>query len=569
MSCCDSKECKGDSYTVSTVNYNLEKGKAQLQLLKNQKPVKCGKTLEVSVLMIPNSGSILQQTQCQKIKIDCEGNYKVSFQAGSENQVRIETVYRFDDCCEKLKIFTILTPNKNLGISPLSYLGLSGDLKELELYALIQRCNLLTIKCTGLDHKLPKPDQLGPCRSSRAMAIAHIALSDAFNSVKKQFELYSPIGYEPKADVHTAMIQANYLALKSLFPQQADRIDKEFTELLNQIENSRAKIFGLDVGTKSAKAILKSRHDDGSQHPEVFDAPETTPEFGKWSKAPPDSNIGGSIALGRHWCDVKTFSGMTKEQYTGKFRCPPPPSGETSSYLAAFNQVKAVGGDNIITASSRDADETEAGIYWAYDGVPSLCAPPRLFNQLVVHIGTQYRFSPEKLLRTLVLANVAMADTGIISWESKYFYSVWRPITGIRYPDQKNPEAMPSSHWTCLGAPASNTSTQVNFTPPFPAYPSGHATFGGTVFQLLRVMLGGDNHPFTFVSDEYDGVTKDNHGVVRPFKPRSFERLSQAEMENGRSRLYLGIHWCFDSTSGINQGTKIANWYLENKFKSF
>ncbi len=42
-------------------------------------------------------------------------------------------------------------------------------------------------------------------------------------------------------------------------------------------------------------------------------------------------------------------------------------------------------------------------------------------------------------------------------------------------------------------------------------------------------------------------MTLDNEGQVRPLIPRSFETLSEAEEENGQSRIYLGIHWSFDN----------------------
>ena len=101
--------------------------------------------------------------------------------------------------------------------------------------------------------------------------------------------------------------------------------------------------------------------------------------------------------------------------------------------------------------------------------------------------------------------------------------------------------------------------TGPNFTPPFPAYPSGHAAFGGAVFQTLRHFYGADAIPFTFVSDEFNGKTQHNNGWVRPLIPRSFASLSQAEEENGQSRIYLGIHWSFDKTAGIAQGRRIAD----------
>ena len=121
-----------------------------------------------------------------------------------------------------------------------------------------------------------------------------------------------------------------------------------------------------------------------------------------------------------------------------------------------------------------------------------------------------------------------------------------------------NPNTVGDPLFSPLGAPASNL-TGPNFTPPFPSYPSGHATFGGALFQTLRDFYGTDNIPFTFISDEFNGETVGNDGQIRPLIPRSFATLSQAEEENGQSRIYLGIHWSFDKTEGIAQGRKVGH----------
>jgi len=76
-----------------------------------------------------------------------------------------------------------------------------------------------------------------------------------------------------------------------------------------------------------------------------------------------------------------------------------------------------------------------------------------------------------------------------------------------------------------------------------------------------------DRIRFTFVSDEFNGVTTDNLGNVRPLIPRTFPNLSAAEEENGQSRIYLGIHWEFDKTEGILQGRRIADFVLANAFQ--
>ena len=64
----------------------------------------------------------------------------------------------------------------------------------------------------------------------------------------------------------------------------------------------------------------------------------------------------------------------------------------------------------------------------------------------------------------------------------------------------------------------------------------------------------------------FDGVTVDNQGQVRPLLPRSFASLSLAEEENGQSRIYLGIHWAFDKTEGIAQGRAVADYVFMNAF---
>jgi len=61
-------------------------------------------------------------------------------------------------------------------------------------------------------------------------------------------------------------------------------------------------------------------------------------------------------------------------------------------------------------------------------------------------------------------------------------------------------------------------------------------------------------------------VTLDIQGVARQLHPRTFTSLSQAEKENGQSRIYLGIHWAFDKTEGIVQGRRVADYVFENAF---
>ena len=268
-----------------------------------------------------------------------------------------------------------------------------------------------------------------------------------------------------------------------------------------------------------------------------------------------------------------------------QFRSPPFPKFDTEEYAREFNEVYDKGGDGIVTPTTRTEDETDMGIFWAYDGVPTLCAPPRLYNYIILHIAKQKKTSMLDMLRLLTIENVAMADAAIAAWDTKYFYRIWRPVVGINQAsgDPFTNETTPYGSnqlitiaeqakgnflpiFSPLGAPSTNGNGP-NFTPPFPAYVSGHAVFGGTVFQILRDFYGTDDIPFTFVSDELNGQTLDNHGNVRPLKPRSFANLKAAEYENAKSRIYLGIHWDIDSTEGIKMGHKVGALALDNLYR--
>jgi len=116
----------------------------------------------------------------------------------------------------------------------------------------------------------------------------------------------------------------------------------------------------------------------------------------------------------------------------------------SADYTTAYDEVKSIGGDGIGTPTTRTAEQTFIAIFWAYDGTPSLCAPPRLYNQITVQIADQMKISTSDFARLLALVNTAMADAAMSVWDSKYYYDFWRPITGIR---ESDPGTGSSSAW--------------------------------------------------------------------------------------------------------------------------
>ncbi len=253
-----------------------------------------------------------------------------------------------------------------------------------------------------------------------------------------------------------------------------------------------------------------------------------------------------------------------------------PPCGlDDDEYVSALRQVRAKGCMPELMgalpgpwfADRRTPDEAVIGIYWAYDGANRLGTPPRLYNQIIRLVAAQQNNSEGDNARLFAFVNAAMADAGILAWEQKYCHDLWRPVVGIREhsrslgpaatqaEDDLSNNADPS--WLPLGAPNTNNTALKNFTPPFPAYPSGHATFGAAAFHITRLFYGeaagskGSDPLFdglSFVSDEMNGGNRDNRGTVRPRHLRKFDKgLWQMIIENGMSRVYLGVHWVFDS----------------------
>ncbi len=438
--------------------------------------------------------------------------------------------------------------------------------------------NRIAVDASGLDHTPPAAgenrlfgEQLGPGRASRAMAIVHIAMFDAVNAIVGGYHGYTGIGGAPRgASMDAAIAKAAHDTLIAVFPSQRRAFDALYAEDLKQMGgHGISKLQGIWAGRSAAAAILAMRGHDGSagDDPLMGTEWETREEPGHWRQDP----IGQSpIALGAKWGKVRPFVLRSGSQ----FRVSPPPPMESARYTRAFNEAKSFGGDGITTPTERTDEQTQIGIYWAYDGTPSLCAPPRLYNQIVATISARSDNVVE-LARLFALVNVALADAGIAIWESKYHYDFWRPVTGIREADEGtgptgagdgNPATFGDPTFVPLGSPASNLSGP-NFTPPFPTYPSGHAGFGGALFQILRRFYGTDRLAFTLVSDELNGVTVDHEGQVRPYAPRSFSSFSEAEEENGQSRIYLGIHWEFDKTAAIVQGRRVGNYVYNHAFR--
>lgn len=397
--------------------------------------------------------------------------------------------------------------------------------------------------------------QPGPIRTSRAMAIVHLAIHDAVAfknglaaaSYLNKKGIVHTIGAAPSGSVDDIVAGAAVTTLKAMYPRYQALIDDSYDGTVNARFN-----YGVDI----ANALLAARDNDGYDvmltPPQVMD-----PVYSQHRADPFDP---GQPRLGLAWGDVTRFTGNAHQPLDAYPGHGSPDLLTDSGYKADYDEVVQYGSAD---RRSRTADQERMGVYWAYDGVMNLGVPPRLYNQIARKIVMGKSLSVAKTAELFAQINVAMADAGIDAWHYKYLYDLWRPVVGVRA--EPAPDGDP--FWTPHGAPQTNVTGPTNFTPPFPAYPSGHATFGAALFQSLRLALdtaagpittaevmaeedGGTPHnakeTFTFTSDELDGVTFDSSGSVRQAVPITFNNYARPVWENSVSRIYLGVHWRFD-----------------------
>ncbi|ARK09213.1 hypothetical protein A6C57_02110 [Fibrella sp. ES10-3-2-2] len=472
--------------------------------------------------------------------------------------------------------------------------------------------NLVALDANRESHTNEKGEQTGPTLSSRALAIVHLAMHDAYAAILNlpTWPTYLPIASIPGAPTAStapelAIAGAAFTALNALFPSQKDYFAQQLHLLGGRKESEEHQ-----YGEKVAKAMLQDRKFDPGANAGNY-VPPARRNAHQVDPDNPNQGFHGPL----YGAGSKGFA------ITARHELATPPN-DNAVYRAALKQVRYKGikpalsgtlpSQSTVSPTSlnipkRTADETIIGLFWGYDGAIDLGTPPRLYNQIIRKIAIAKTNSLADNLQLFTLVNVAMADAGILAWDQKYIHEFCRPVIGIRtYDASSDPDSTTSTNpisrsadpfWLPLGAPSSNSANRVtvmvpqksfpfavtqtaqtkNFTPNFPAYPSGHATFGAAAFHMTRLFYGSanggvdlpttpnagnnitpdtlidqaaagmNNTPFYFVSEEMNNKTQTNEGEVRPLHRRRFNSLWDMIIENGISRVYLGVHWVFDA----------------------
>ena len=163
-----------------------------------------------------------------------------------------------------------------------------------------------------------------------------------------------------------------------------------------------------------------------------------------------------------------------------------------------------------------------------------------IFNSLLRNLADTRLPDIGDKARLFALASLAVADSQITVYETKYYYNFWRPITAIQEGDNDgNPLTEGDATWV----PFSNT-------PPYPDHTSGANNVSGAFTGMLRLFFGTDEIDYALTSPVAGLLTN----------PRTYHSFSQAAEEVVDVRILQGIHFRSADEEGRTQGERVAHW---------
>ena len=366
--------------------------------------------------------------------------------------------------------------------------------------------NDIALNASGLDHTPVAPgedrvfgEQLGPARASRAMAIVHIAIFDAVNAIAGGYQSYTGLRLRPAGtSLDAAIAQAAHDTLVALFPSQRASFDALLAEDLGQHA-------GADAPRRTASRSAAGRRRDPRAPRRRRLGPRRA---ARRHRVRPERRARGRGARTRSarsrspWAPTGARSTPFVLESADQFRAPAAARADQPAVRRGLRRGEGLGGDGVIDpdAAHRRADACRhlLGLRRHAEPVrPAAALQPdrgaasptegRAGRRAGAAPGARQRGDGRRRHR----------DLGV-----EVPLRVLAPVTGIREADpgtgptgagDGNPATSAIRPSRRSGRPASNLHGP-NFTPPFPAYPSGHAGFGGALFQMLRRFYGTDRH---------------------------------------------------------------------------
>ncbi len=338
-----------------------------------------------------------------------------------------------------------------------------------------------------------------------------IVLNSAFETAFGHFFKVAPTAQQAKMD---------YLA-NSIYSR------------VNRGVDSKVRFRSKEYGKRVADVVFEWSRKDREGHESYlrnYDPNYIPPGGkGKWSPTYPDY----LAALHPHWGDVRTFVATKNDRV--KDPLPYSESRGSELYQQALETYHLV---NEIKKGNLHEDKWIAD-FWS-DDCPILTFSPvgrwvSITNQLFKNNSQPL----DMMLGLYAKLGMALHDAGVRCWGEKYRYNYIRPVEYIR-------AVVGDTEWNTLMCPDGSGRY---FTPEFPTYPSGHASFAAAAAEVLTQSMG---HYYEMIDNSHKG-RKEFLGT-----PRRFGSFREMAVECGYSRLPIGVHFRMDSEAGIDLGRRIG-----------
>lgn len=362
---------------------------------------------------------------------------------------------------------------------------------------------------------------------TRNAAITQLAVFEAVNAIVGDYQPYLGTIVAPAgASAEAAAIAAAHRVLSLLYPNPATvaTLDAQRAASLLILPDGLAKQSGIAVGIAAANALLALRANDGSSTPAAY-TPGTNP--GDWQPTP----AAYAPAAVPGWGLVQTFG----INHGAQFRVSPPPLLRTGKYAHDWDEVREVGR---VDSSSRPSDRTDvANVYFVLTVV-------NLYSPIARHLSSVQGKTLSENARIFALLAMAGADALISSMESKFHYNFWRPVTAIRAGHlDDNAKTYSDPTWVSLIA-----------TPPYPGYPSNHASLAGASLAVLQDVFGNAGHDISLSAVG---------GVVLKYNV-----LANIADDIDDARVFGGIHFRFDQEAGSKMGRSVGHHILQHELRA-
>jgi membrane-associated phospholipid phosphatase len=359
---------------------------------------------------------------------------------------------------------------------------------------------------------------------TRSFAIMHAAIYDAVNAIDGTHKPYLVrLSASHFASQEAAAAAAAHEVLVKLYPSFQTTLDTQFQQALAQLPKG-GQADGIKIGNTVADRILALRANDGSNNPPARFVFGNAP--GDYQSTPPNFPPQPQFTS---WSRVTPFALEAADQ----FRPGGPPKLTSDRYADAFEQVKSLGIAGSTTAS---ADEALTGRFW--NG-----AIQNYWNEIAQTAALAHDLKTAENARLFALLNLSFADGVIAFYDAKYTYNFWRPVTAIRAAaTDGNPDTDADPNWL----------PEVGNTTPDPSYPGAHAVISAAGAEVLISFFHKRHFEFDVTSEVLPGVV------------RSFTSFPAAADEATLSRIFAGVHFLFDLTTGQRLGSDIADFIVDN-----